>query len=237
MQHTRDVGAVAQRRGITAGRLGGLACVGQLLGDVIRIGAHGEADAVGVARRDLDHPRARRGDLDRHLLDVRVLEPLEAALEAVTIDGVTPEVGLHRRDIPGEARHRILRLADALHRGIAAADAEHGPAGALDPEGQRRRRRHGRVARDRVGHAGTEPDARRRPRGQHELPPHLGRQVLAVGNDEAGEAEVLDHAGDSFHPPRPGDHQEADVHRRGYRSLSRSIRYSSVTLSHRMARR
>src|SRR5207244_11094903 len=108
-------------------------------------------------------------DLERHLRDVGVLEPLEAAREAVAVDRLALQVGLHRRQVALEARHGILALADALHRGIAAADAEDRPAAALHLESERRGGRDGGGPRDRVGDARAETDARCGLRREHEL--------------------------------------------------------------------
>ena len=70
----------------------------------------------------------------------------------------------------------------------------------------------GRVTGHRVGHTRSEMYARRLASGQHELAPHLWRQVLTVRQGDAVQAEFFDHPGCAYGPTRFGYHQDADVH-------------------------
>jgi hypothetical protein len=62
--------------------------------EVAGIGADGEADALGMARRERDHLGAGGGDLERHLRRLRRAQPLEPAREAVAIDLGAAEIAL-----------------------------------------------------------------------------------------------------------------------------------------------
>src|SRR5262249_338763 len=61
-------------------------------------------------------------------------------------------------------------------------------------------------------HAGSEDDARRRRRGERELAPDLGDEVLAVGEDETPEAGRFHHLCERGRLLRPGEEQNTDVH-------------------------
>jgi hypothetical protein len=182
--------------------------------EMLRIGADREADPIRLARRHLDHAPTGRRHLDRDLGHAHLGQPLEPAREPVALDGVATQVRLQRRQMALEARDGIERLPDPLHRRVAATDAEHRASAALDLQRERRRRRHRRVARDGVRHSRPEADPRRRLRGQHELSPHLGCEVLAVGKDQAREAEILGHARVLRGALGLRNHREADVHGR-----------------------
>src|SRR5438552_11019304 len=202
VDHGGDEGAVAERARVAAGRARCRAGVRQDRPEGGWVGADGEADRVGVPGGDLDDAWARRRDLDRDLRRLHALEPLEAAREAVAVDHLAAEVSLHGGEVALEGRDPVLALADALHRGVAATDAENGAAPALRLEGERGRRRHGRIARDRVRDAGAQADARGRLRRKHELAPDLWREVLAVGEEDGVEAELLQQARGPRRPPR-----------------------------------
>ena len=201
--------AVAER---APGGAGGVARVREDAPEVLRVRARREADGIGPACRHLDDLAARRGDLDRHLGDLRVLVPLEPAREPVAVHRLTREVGLHRRQVTLEARDRILAPADPLHRRVAASDAEDRPPAALHLERQRRRRRHRGVARDRVADPRSETDPLGRLRCEHELAPHLGREVLTVREEQGVEAERLEPPCGVGGSARAGDREDADVH-------------------------
>src|SRR5205823_12408974 len=203
---------VAERARVAASRARRRAGVREHRAEMRRVGADGEADGVGVAGGDFDDARARRRDFDRDLRRLHALEPLEAAREAAAVHRLAAEVSLQGSEMALEAGDPVLALADALHGGVAAADTEDRTAPALGLEGERGRGRHGRIAGDRVGDAGAQVDARGRLRRQHELAPDLRREVLAVGEEDGVETELLEEARGPRRPPRLRHREDAELH-------------------------
>ena len=153
--------------------------------DAIGIGADRERDALGDARGELDHARARHRDVERDLRLPATIEPLQPARVAVAVDRVVGEVGLQVGDRRDEPRDRHRLLAEVEQRGVAATDAEH--------EAAARRLLHGRrdvgerrgMARVRVGDAGGEPQPLGRGRRQRDGDERIADEVLRVGEGDA----------------------------------------------------
>ncbi len=179
---------------------------------MIGIGADGEGDAIGLSRRDLDHARTGGGDLDRNFGEALGAVPFEPAREAVAIDGAAAQIRLQGGEIALELGDPCRRSSDALHRGIAAPDSQDGTPVALDLQRQGGRRGHRRIARDRIGDAGAEMDRRGSRGGEHELPPHLRAEILAVGKENAREAHTLGEACDLGGATRIRGEDDTDLH-------------------------
>src|SRR5213076_1071147 len=229
VDHGGDEGAVAEHAWVAAGRARRRAGVREDRPEMRRVGADGEADGVGVAGGDFDDARARRRDFDRDLRRLHALEPLESAREAAAVHRLAAEVSLQGSEMALEAGDPVLAPADALHGGVAAADAEDRAAPALGLEGERGRGRYGRIAGDRVGDAGAQVDARGCLRRQHELAPDFRREVLAVGEEDGVEAELLEETRGPRRPPRLRHREDAELHQAPVCSASMYAFGGSVT--------
>jgi hypothetical protein len=75
---------------------------------------------------------------------------------------------------------------------VAAAEAEDRAAATFELQGRRRRRRHGDVAGHGIGDARADADACRCLRGQRQLLPHLGREILTVGQQQRRKSQCLE---------------------------------------------
>jgi len=179
----------------------------------LRVRAEAEDDAVGDARRELEHARPRRRDLDGHAREPG-RDPLDAARGAAALHRLAAEVRAQVEDIALERHDALGRPADLRERRVAAADAAEGAAAALDLERQRRGRGERGVARDGVRDARAEPDPRARARGEQELPPRFGPEVLRVAEGEVREARRLGATHRLARAAGEAQHQQPDVHAR-----------------------
>ena len=188
MRRDVRVGAEAQRVRVEPRRRARLARLLDAPAQPLGVRAERERDPVGDAGRELDHARTGRGDVDRHRRQPQRVEPAQPAGEAVEVDRAAAQVGRELGQESLEHRERRGLEADLEQRRVAAPDPEHGaPARERVDRGDRRRGRR-RMAGDRVGDSGREPEPARRLRGERHPREHVARQVLRVGERDAVEA-------------------------------------------------
>src|SRR5262249_25462753 len=156
--------------------------------------------AVGDLAREREHLWAARRQIDRHRTGWREVKPRalyreDLALHGDRLPGEQPADDLDRLTAHGE---RAREAHAELGRELVTAHAETEDGASV---GDLVERRHGggeqrRVAQVRARHAGAEPDAPGRGRGQRERGVRLADEIV-VGEPDVREAGVLRGTGET----------------------------------------
>src|SRR5207237_8525828 len=105
------------------------------------------------------HARARDGEVERNLWLPTPVEEQQAARTPVAVERLVREVGLQVGNRGRELVDGLRLAAEVEERSVAASDAEHEAAARRLLHGYRDVGERGGMPRERVGHAGREPEA------------------------------------------------------------------------------
>ena len=175
------------------------------------VGAQSEIgeDAVGGPSRRLQRPRMRRGEKDRwRALDPRQMRGGGAERRRLT---------LQQRLDEGDAVRELFRLrlgeADVPGAAVPGADAEHRASIRHMVERGDRRRAHGRMPRQEIGHAERDPRPLRGARDDRRRHPRVHGIAGRVGDADHRVAVAVRAFGELLAKvERVGPEEETDLH-------------------------